>query len=263
MSLARAQSGNFRTLCHKTPNSWEFCGFSQNGEDGIIDFLCQQLLQSNRYFVEIGAADGLENNTAWLAIAKKFSGLMIEGDALLAKRARKAIASYNLGVTVLNHFVDTHNIQVLLQECLFDDPDVFSLDIDGVDYYVMEALLQTHFHPKIIAVEYNSAFGPDRAVTIPYRANFNYTQADPSGLYYGVSIAAWRKLLAKYGYQFVTVDSNGVNAFFINPRCFSPEFIAELTPKSFAENFYQRQKFKGDWTLQFARISHQKLEVIN
>ncbi len=87
MALSRAQSGNYRNLCAKTPTSWEFCGFSQNGEDGIIDYLCQKIINPNRYFVEIGAADGLENNTAWLAIARKFSGLMIEGSPQLAARA--------------------------------------------------------------------------------------------------------------------------------------------------------------------------------
>ena len=262
MALSRAQSGNYRNLCTKTPTSWEFCGFSQNGEDGIIDYLCLQITQPNRYFVEIGAADGLENNTAWLAIARKFSGLMIEGCSSLAMRAAKAIPSYNLGVKVLNCFVDKNNIQAVLQESLYQDPDVFSLDIDGVDYYILQAMLNAGFHPKIVVVEYNSAFGPDKAITVPYQDQFDYTKADASGLYYGVSVAAWRKLLEKSGYQFVTVDSNGVNAFFIDPKCFSVDFIRQLTPKYFAENFYQRQKFKGDWTKQFAQISSKPFEVI-
>lgn len=262
MALSRAQSGNYRKLCAKTPTSWEFCGFSQNGEDGIIDYLCLQITDPNRYFVEIGAADGLENNTAWLAIARKFSGLMIEGCANLAGRAAKAIPAYNLGVKVLNCFVDKNNIQAVLQECLYQDPDVFSLDIDGVDYYILDAMLHTGFRPKIIVVEYNSAFGPEKALTVPYQDAFDYTRAHSSGLYYGVSVAAWRKLLEKAGYQFVTVDSNGVNAFFIDPTCFSSDFITKLTPKYFAENFYQRQKFKGDWTKQFAQISSKPFEVI-
>ena len=48
------------------PATWEFSGFSQNGEDGILDVLRKNLLESNRYFIEIGAADGIENNSAWL-----------------------------------------------------------------------------------------------------------------------------------------------------------------------------------------------------
>ncbi|HRE31753.1 MAG TPA: hypothetical protein PLD88_07265, partial [Candidatus Berkiella sp.] len=130
------------------------------GEDGIIDYLCTQIIEPNRYFVEIGAADGLENNTAWLAIARKFSGLMIEGSPQLAQRAANAIPQYNLGVKVLNAFVTQNNVKALLQECLYQDPDVFSLDIDGMDYYVLQAMLQAGFCPKMIVVEYNAAFGP-------------------------------------------------------------------------------------------------------
>lgn len=262
MALSRAQSGNYRNLCAKTPTSWEFCGFSQNGEDGIIDYLCQKIINPNRYFVEIGAADGLENNTAWLAIARKFSGLMIEGSPQLAARAARAIPNYNLGVKVLNCFVDKNNIQMVLKECLYQNPDLFSLDIDGVDYYILQAMLTAGFRPKIIVVEYNSAFGPDKALTVPYQEQFDYTHADPSGLYYGVSVTAWRKYLEKAGYRFVSVDSNGVNAFFIDPNCFSAEFITHLTPKFFAENFYQRQKFQGDWTKQFAQIANKPFEEI-
>ena len=40
------------------PESWEFSGFSQHGEDGVIDFLIKQLNHKNEFFVEIGAADG-------------------------------------------------------------------------------------------------------------------------------------------------------------------------------------------------------------
>jgi len=263
MALSRAQSGNYRNLCPQTPTSWEFCGFSQNGEDGIIDYLTQQIIDPNRYFVEIGAADGLENNTAWLAIARKFSGLMIEGSQKLAQRAAKTIPAYNLGVKVLNCFVDKHNIQALLKECLYQNPDVFSLDIDGVDYYILQSLLQAGFRPKIIVVEYNSCFGPDKALTVPYHDQFDYTTSHPSGLYYGVSISAWRKLLEKSGYHFVTVDSNGVNAFFIDPSCFSAAWVAGLKAKPFAENFYQYQKCKGDWQTQFAHIATQPFEVIS
>src|SRR5436190_19353110 len=68
-----------RHIDYRDPETWEFSGFSQNGEDGILDVLRKQLLQSNRYFIEIGAADGIDNNSAWLIIAEKYRGLTIEG----------------------------------------------------------------------------------------------------------------------------------------------------------------------------------------
>ena len=61
-----------RKMIKTDPQSWEFSGFSQNGEDGILHMLRSQLLRSNRYFAEIGSADGVENNTSWMAVAEKY-----------------------------------------------------------------------------------------------------------------------------------------------------------------------------------------------
>src|SRR5580704_12114877 len=88
VALARAAAvGAMRQIDSTDPASWEFSAFSQNCEDGIIDYLLQNASVRNRYFIEIGISDGLECNTAWLAIAKKFSGLMIEGNAKACKGA--------------------------------------------------------------------------------------------------------------------------------------------------------------------------------
>ncbi len=264
LGLSRAATtSHLRILDDVYPPTWEFSGFSQNGEDGIIDFLLQKLLRKNRYFVEIGSADGLENNTAWLAIGKKFSGLMIEGDPKLALRLKKSIGAFNLGVEGLQAFVTRENSADILQKMLFTEPDLFSLDIDGNDYYILEALLTNGFKPKIIVVEYNSAFGPDNAITIPYQKEFNYLSAHPSGLYYGVSISAWHKLLERFHYQFVTVDSNGVNAFYVDPNLFKTPFLQEIKPLVFAENFYQFQKYKQPWQTQFKLIEKMPFEVVN
>ncbi len=42
-----------RSIDLRNPASWEFSGFSQNGEDGILDVLRKQLKSSNRYFAEL------------------------------------------------------------------------------------------------------------------------------------------------------------------------------------------------------------------
>ncbi|MDD5209046.1 MAG: hypothetical protein PHV36_06650 [Elusimicrobiales bacterium] len=255
VALAKAAAAApLRRIDETDPLSWEFSAFSQNGEDGIIDFLTRKLLSPNRYFIEIGACDGIENNTAWLAIARKYNGLMIEGDPAVSAKAKKAIKKYSLGVECLSLFVDSENISALAGKAFYKDPDVFSLDIDGMDYYVAEAVLSKGFKPKILVVEYNSVFGPDRAVTVPYRKDFSHAKAHPSELYFGVSVEGWRKALGKYGYQFLTVDSNGVNAFFINPAAFPEDFLLKIKGKAYAQNISQLQKFRGTWENQFSEI---------
>jgi hypothetical protein len=244
------------------PASWEFSGFSQNGEDGILDVLRRQLREPNRYFIEIGSADGIENNSAWLVVAERYNGLMVEGSARLVERARRTMLHYSIGAECLNMFVSRDNISQLLARAMHTDPDIFSLDIDGIDYTIADAVMQAGFRPKIFAVEYNSVFGPERSCTIEYRDNFVFTSAHPTHLYYGVSVAGWRRFFARHGYRFVTVDTNGVNAFFADPSQFDATFLDGVKGMAFAENRYQLRKFRFGHADQFRLIADQKLVAI-
>lgn len=238
------------------PLSWEFSGLSQNGEDGIAEFLINQLRESNRYFVEIGASDGTENNTSWFAVARRWQGVMVEGDAAKAAYGAFIMGGLNIGVRVLNRFVDLDSLDALCGEFGEMEPDFFSLDIDGIDYHVAEGLLARGFRPRIAVVEYNSCFGHERAVTIPYAPRFDYRAAHSSQLYYGASVAAWRKLWEGAGYRFVTVDGNGVNAFFVRSDCVDAQVQQQWRGLPFRENFFQRNRHGGDWQTQSALIAH-------
>lgn len=244
------------------PASWEFSGFSQNGEDGVLDVLLGQLGQSDRTCVEIGSGDGVENNTSWLVVAEKFCGLMVEGDAWLARRTRRNIVVHSIGSSCLDLFVTRASVVPLLERMPGTRPDVFSLDIDGNDFHIMSALFGAGFRPKIIVVEYNSAFGPDRSLTIEYQDDFVLSRSHPSQLAYGVSLAAWKRLMDSRGYRFVTVERSGVNAFFVDPSCFDAGFLAGVRGLAFAENRYQLMKFGVASDRQFELVAGEKfLEV--
>jgi hypothetical protein len=251
-----------RNIDLKQPASWEFSGFSQNGEDGILDVLRMNLLSSNRYFIEIGAADGIENNTGWLLVAEKYNGLLIEGSAQLVERARRTVVGYSIGAECHNMFVTKESVRDMIAMAIHHDPDVFSLDIDGNDYYIAQAILDVGFRPKIFVVEYNSVYGPERSMTIEYQADFVFTTAHPTHLYYGVSISGWRAFFERYGYRFVTVDRNGVNGFFVDPEFFEKAFLDGVEGISFAENQSQYKKYKMPSEGQFALIADQKFVLI-
>ncbi len=251
-----------RNIDLKSPASWEFSGFSQNGEDGILDVLRKNLKSSNRYFIEIGAADGIENNTGWLLVAEKYNGLLIEGSPHLVERARRTVVGYSIGAEIHNMFVTKESIRALKAMSMHHDPDVFSLDIDGNDYHIAQAILDNGFRPKIFAVEYNSVYGPERSMTIEYQPTFVFTQAHPTHLYYGVSIAGWRKFFEQNGYRFVTVDQNGVNGFFVDPAHFDKSFLDEVRGLEFAENQSQYKKFRKSSDGQFKLIADQKFVTI-
>ena len=255
MALTRGgASAGLRKIDPTDPRSWEFSGFSQNGEDGIIDYLLVNLKTQNRYFVEIGASNGLENNTSWLAIARRYSGLMVEGDASLVQQCCQSFFSLNWGLQIVAARVTPDNIRELMALSLHNNPDLLSLDIDGIDYYVMKEILGLGLRPKIIVVEYNSAFGPTASITVEYKPDFDIAKEHLTRLYYGVSVYGWRRFFSRHGYRFVTVDQNGINAFFIDEKEFAPSFINGIRGIEFQENFAQLLQQHTSWAGQYKLI---------
>jgi hypothetical protein len=240
------------------PTSWEFGGFSQNGEDGVIDHLLSLIESPNRYFVEIGASDGIQNNTAFLAFVKNYSGLMVEGDGFKSEYGTQFLQSLNWSVDYVALMVEPDEIDRVMDVSLVDDPDLLSLDIDGNDYFVMKALLERGMRPKVICVEYNSAFGPTSPKSIAYTPGLDYQAFHPSQLYYGVSIGGWQALFGRHGYRFVTVESRGVNGFFVDPDAVA--LFPGIEGPTFAENATQLRRHRTGWQGQFAQIS--KLPLI-
>jgi hypothetical protein len=251
-----------RMIDPKNPHTWEFSGFSQNGEDGIIDYLRNKIKIKNNYFIEIGSANGFENNSAWLLFTQNYSGIMIDGNPNLIKRAKRLLASYSIGLQILNMFVTNNTISDIKKNTKFLNPDVFSLDIDGNDYFIAKEILKQGFRPKIFIVEYNSVFGPEKSLTIVPSDNFEYISAHPSGLYYGVSISGWVNFFTNNNYYFVSVDSKGVNAFFIDKNEFDANFISGIKQFCFIENELQHLKYKCNYDQQFKIIESMNFHTI-
>jgi hypothetical protein len=251
LGLARAAAtAPIRDLRAASPDSWEFSAFSAGGEDGIIDFLTRHMSDPELSFIEIGASDGLANNTAWLAIARKWQGLMVEADAKAVARARAIYDWFNPLVKVLELWVDERNAARVLEAAGTSRPDVFSLDIDGADYYVARTLFDAGLRPRVCVVEYNSAFGPELSCTIDPSAH----KSTHERLYYGVSIRGWRNFFAGHGYRFLGVERTGVNAFFVDPASFPSELLQAVRGREFAENVVQRQQQAADWPGQLERV---------
>lgn len=78
---------------------------------------------------------------------------------------------------------------------LYSNPDLFSLDVDGNDYYLAKAVMKAGVRPKIFVVEYNSTFGPTKSIIIKYEEKFDFLKAHESNLYFGISISGWKNFL--------------------------------------------------------------------
>ncbi|GGI46238.1 hypothetical protein GCM10008018_16120 [Paenibacillus marchantiophytorum] len=264
IALSRgAATSQLRNIDETDPSSWEFSAFSQNGEDGIIDYLARKIINPNYYFIEVGASEGLENNSSWLALGRKYEGTMYEGSLDAVSRLKEHILPMALGVEAYSLFVNLENTEEIISRSLYKNPDVISLDIDGNDYYIVKKMLEDGLRPKIFVVEYNSAFGPDNSMTIEYDKDFVMDfNSYENYLYFGVSITAWRKLFNENGYKFVTVERRGVNAFFVNPQYFEATFLENIKGACFAENFYQFQKYGTTWLGQFEFIKDKSLYTV-
>ena len=77
-------------------------------------------------------------------------------------------------------------------------------------------------------------------------------------MYYGVSLNAWKKFFAGLDYEFITVDRNGVNAFFVDRSQYDSGFLGNVNGLPFAENRYQRRKFGVADEQQFELIKNRK-----
>lgn len=248
MSLSRAAATSaLRQIDYTNPISWEFSGFSQNGEDGIIDILTRKLKNPNRYCIEIGIGDGIENCTAWLLFARRYTGMMVDGSSKSIKRA-KFLMDFHCQVDMVDMFVNRENINGIKKRAIYWNPDVFSIDVDGNDYHITEALFESGFRPKIVVAEYNSSFGPNKSVTTIYQKGVNDARENKQFpvIYFGVSFNGWKTFFGKRGYKFITTEANGVNMFFVDPNEFNEDFIQGLKEgRGFGENFSIVHSHKG------------------
>lgn len=237
VGLSRAAYAHLTRLIRPSqPITWEFSGFSQNGEDGIIEYVLRHVKHPNYYFVEIGSSDGSENNSSLLAFGKRYSGLMIEGETKKSKLCEQLFCKLSSPyIKCSNTFVTLGNTSYLLNQIAYSNPDMFSIDIDGNDFHILQAMLKTGFHPKLVVVEYNATFGDKLSVTIPYDEKFQWG-SNNSWYYFGASIVAWRKLLESNGYQFITCERAGSNAFFIDKNQFHDFLPDDFTPTYFLDN---------------------------
>ena len=195
----------------------EFQVYSQWGEDGIIDWLINKFRNIPKNFLEIGTEDYKESNTRFLLTNKNWDGFLIEGDKIAVKNIKSQRVYWKHNLKIKNEYVNKENINTVIKNLKVPKKlGLLSLDIDGIDYWVLKELSQ--INPTIIICEFNSLFGIKNSITVPYKKNFNRSKEHYSYLYYGASIQAFINILKKKKYYFLGTNSAGNNAFFIQNK---------------------------------------------
>ena len=210
----------------------EFRIFSQWGEDGIIEWLVHHNGSMPETFVEFGVEDYREANTRFLLASRNWRGLVMDGSDGHIARTRAGELAWRHDLTASAAFITRDNINALITGAGFKgDTGILSVDIDGNDYWVWQAI--EAIRPHIVITEYNAVFGDVAPLTIPYDAGFVRKAGHVSNLYYGASIMALDGLATAKGYTLLGTNRAGSNAFFIrNDRL--PRFsgrIADTRPR--------------------------------
>ena len=213
---------------------------SQGAEDYLLEDLNKKLGISQGWFVEFGAKDGYTlSNTARLMEDFGWSGVYIEADKELATALIQNM-SKNPKIHPIHAMVTAENINKILETTpVPQDFDLLSIDIDGMDYWVWQAIT---YRPKIVCIEYNSNFLPNESKTLPYNPKHIYNS--DIGKHFGASSLALRKLGIKKGYKLVAYTSL-LNVLFVRNDLASemPEFIE--IPQ--ADNHPDRPNWKDDF----------------
>lgn len=219
----------------------EFRVFSQFGDDGIVEYLVGRIgvPRAAERFVEIGVEDYSEANTRFLLVNRNWSGLIVDGTDAHLRAVEASPLMWRHDIHPVTAFVEPGNVNDLLRAHGFDrDLGLLSIDVDGNDYWIWQAVTA---EPAIVIVEYNSLFGAERAVTIPYQAGFERTRAHHSNLYFGASLAALARLGERKGYRLVGSNSAGNNAYFVR-RDAGLELPAPTVAEAYVESRYRESR---------------------
>lgn len=205
-------SQNVRNV--KSLKEAEFKVFSQFGDDGIIQYLINKLAVTVEKFIEFGVENYEESNTRFLLRHDNWQGLVIDGSIDHINYIKNDPIYWLHDLTAINSFITVDNINQILSNNGFNGKaGILSIDIDGNDYWVWKAIKVTD--ADIVIVEYNSTFGFDRAISIPYKSDFSRLKAHYSGLYFGASLCALCDIGNEKGYAFIGCNQAGNNAYFV------------------------------------------------
>ncbi len=217
----------------------EFKVFSQFGEDGILQYLAREagLSRGEQTFVEFGVQNYSESNTRFLLMNDHWRGLIIDGSQEYIDSVRNQDLYWRHDLTAVASWIDRDNIDRLIGDAGFSgDIGVLSIDIDGNDYWVWERIVVVN--PVIVVVEWNSVFGPNHAISVPYDPAFQRQQAHHSCLYWGASIRAFEHLAAQRGYALLGSNTAANNLFFVRK-----DRLGRLQPRS-AQEAYLESRFR-------------------
>jgi len=260
LAIGTMLSNQQYSMSSENINDYEFKIFSQFGDDGIIQFLIKNIEIEKNIFIEFGVEDYLESNTRFLMMNNNWSGFVMDGSEAAMESLKNQKWYWKYGLTNKAVFIDKDNINQLLESTGFTNIGLLHIDLDGNDYHILKELDLSKLNPSILILEYNSIFGKDRLISVPYDKSFIRTKAHSSNLFYGASLPALNHEAREKGYSLVGCSLAGNNAYFIRKDLLN-EKVKELSiKKAFKESQFRESRNK-DYSLSFLS-GNDRLQII-
>lgn len=244
LSIGQMHSKINSKLDKKNINEYEFKCFSQWGEDGIIDYLIENLSIENKTFIEFGVENYSEANTKFLLMSRNWDGFILDSSSKNIEDIKNSDLYWKYELTAKANFITKENINIILEQSNFKKKiGLLSIDIDGNDYWVWKEIKD--FDPSIVIIEYNARLGNEKNYVVPYKKDFERNKAHYSGIYYGASIQALVKLGNEKGYAFICCNNAGNNLFFVKRDLLNNK-VKELSIKDgFIKNKFRESRNKN------------------
>jgi len=136
---------------------------SQNGEDGIIEYIFNTMGITKGNFIEFGAWDGKHLSNCYKLFNEGWSGIFIEADAKKFNDLQSSFGHYNDRLTLINKMVGYHsndNLDIIIETSGHSTKefDFVSIDVDGLDYNIFKYMQK--YLPKVICIEVNAGHSP-------------------------------------------------------------------------------------------------------
>lgn len=166
--------------------------YSQSGEDGIIARILELYAITSGFYVDIGANDGQYLSNTALLRDKGWHGLVVEKEP----QFYESLASLPNCIMLIEELGPLN--AGILRGKIPSHIDLLSIDIDGDDISVVEALIKGGLTARIICIEYNSTYPP----FLHFR--------NPLGTNKGSSMKAIGDILEELGYDIVYATISNV-----------------------------------------------------
>ncbi len=214
LTLGKIESKLNESIQSDKIKDYEFKVSSQWGEDGIIQYLINNIDIKNETFIEFGVENYTESNTRFLLQKDNWKGLVLDGSTENISYIKNDPIYWRHNFKAEHAFLTVENInQIISNNGISGDIGLLSIDVDGNDYWLWEAT--KCISPNIVVIEFNALFGKKERVSVPYKHDFVWTNEHFSNLYWGASLAAMEYLGRKKGYSLVGINSVSSNAFFV------------------------------------------------